>query len=207
MRPACVREVAEDIFGNREAVARLRTLAGRIKRWVADNELALSVATPAMPEGVINRLRLTWRPMLAIADQAGGNWPRLAREALAADLARERDPGLGEQLLLDIRDAIVAHGRMVGDRLAMHTGAIIEQLLQLELRTWSVFGKARQNIRDTDIARLLSPYEVRPEQIKIGKLNRRGTSCRPSKQLSRLAPQPLHFRPWTRQPLPRYRGI
>ena len=51
MRPARVREVAEDIFGNREAVARLRILAGRIKRWVADSELALSVADPGNARG------------------------------------------------------------------------------------------------------------------------------------------------------------
>ena len=44
MTPARVGEVPEEIIGNRAAVARLHTLAGRIKRWVADNETALCIA-------------------------------------------------------------------------------------------------------------------------------------------------------------------
>jgi hypothetical protein len=174
MRPARVGEVAEEVTGNRRAVAHLRTLAARVKRWIADNERALSAAGPELPTGVINRLKLIWSPLLAIADRAGGDWPRKAREALEIDRGRERDPNLGEQLLLDVRDIMAAHGHAIGDDTAMHTGQIIEQLLQIELRTWSAFGKARAAIRDTDIARLLIPYEVRPSQIKISALNRNG---------------------------------
>ena len=76
MRPARVGDEVEDLFDNPLAEQRLKAIARRIKRWVADNETALAAATPERPDGVINRLWVIWRPLLAIADQAGGEWPR-----------------------------------------------------------------------------------------------------------------------------------
>jgi hypothetical protein len=179
MRPARVGEVTEDLLGDRRAIDRLRVLAGRIKRWTGDNELALSVATPRLPTSLVNRIKLVWRPLLAIAEQAGGNWPRLALEALETDRGRLRDPSLGEQMLLDIQDILRAQGRYLldGDR-AIHTADLIAELLQKELRAWPVYGRARQAIRDLDVARLLAPYEIRPRQIKMGTLNRNGYKLR-----------------------------
>jgi hypothetical protein len=177
MRPARVGEVVEDINGNREAIARLVTLAGRAKRWVADNETALRVARPEIPEGVINRLRQIWGPLFAIADQAGGDWRKRAEAALTADRAEARDPNLGEQLLLDIRGVIRKHGIVVGDDVALHTADIIAKLLNLEERAWSVFGKSRDAIRDFEIRDLLRPFGLKPVQIQIGGRggpNRRG---------------------------------
>jgi hypothetical protein len=87
------------------------------------------------------------------------------------------DPGLGEQLLLDMRDIITEHGRGVGPDLAMHTRDIIERLVQMEERTWTEFGKARLAIRDFEVKRLLEPFELVPEQVQIGGRegpNRRG---------------------------------
>ena len=174
MRPARPGEVAEDLLGERAAVAHLVALAGRVKRWVADNELALDAARPKLDRSLVNRVRLIWRPLLAIADRAGGDWPRRARAALAIDRGQARDPSLGEQMLLDVRDTLEGVGvRHEGDRV-LHTTDLIEKLLLLELRAWSVFGRARVAIRDIDVAALLSPYEVRPEQIKLNGLNRRG---------------------------------
>ena len=51
-----------------------------------------------------------------------------------------------------------------------------------------MYGKARQPIRDTDIAALLEPYEVRPTQLKIAGKNRRGYHlCDIEAALSRYA--------------------
>jgi hypothetical protein len=168
MRPARVGEVVEDINGNRAAIAGLTTLAGRAKRWVADNEAALRVARPEMPKGVINRQRQIWGPLFGIADQAGGDWRERAEAALGADRAEERDPNLGEQLLLDVRDVIQGHGVVVGDDLAMHTRDIIAKLLNLEERPWGVYGKARDAVRDFEIRDLLRPFGLKPVQIQIG---------------------------------------
>jgi hypothetical protein len=169
LRPARPGEVPEELLGRHNAVAALRVLAGRIKRWVRDNDMALDAAEPSMPPGLLNRLKMIWRPLLAIADKPGGRWPRLAREALATDRTRACDLGLGVQMLLDVHDLITASGQP-----AMHTRDLIEKLLGLELRSWSTYGRARVAIRDIDVASLLDPFEVRPIQIKIAGNNLRG---------------------------------
>jgi hypothetical protein len=177
MTPARIGEVPEEIFGNRLAVARLHTLAGRVKRWVGDHELALDTANPELPSGVINRLRLVWKPLTAIADQAGGVWPARARAALTADLGIARDPSLGELLLLDMQDVIRAHGIDAGGDQAIHTRDAIVHLRNIEDRTWAVFGRARDTIRDFEVSKLLAPYGLVPKQIQVGGRgapNRRG---------------------------------
>ena len=68
---------------------------------------------------------------------------------------RGADPGLGVQLLGDVHQILTSRNQ---DR--MHTGTLIEELVKLELRSWSYYGRARVTIRDTDVAHLLDPYEL-----------------------------------------------
>ena len=51
--------------------------------WALVNRDALRAARPDLPDGVRLRDAQIWRPLLAIADVAGGDWPALARAACA----------------------------------------------------------------------------------------------------------------------------
>jgi len=82
--------------------AGLKDLRRELARWAADNVEALAGARPTMPDGFQNRLAANWRPLLAVADFAGGDWPRLARAAAAA-LAPRDSASIGTTLLGDIR--------------------------------------------------------------------------------------------------------
>jgi hypothetical protein len=42
------------------------------------------------------------------------------------------------------------------------------------MRSWSAYGKRRVAIRDIEVAELLAPYGLKPKQLKIGAINRRG---------------------------------
>jgi len=45
-----------------------------------------------MPAGIFNRAADNWRPLLAIADLAGGEWPERARQAAQSTCGtREED--------------------------------------------------------------------------------------------------------------------
>jgi len=66
------------------SLADLDRLGQIASRWARDNVEALRAAAPAMPVGIINRARDNWHPLLALADQAGGRWPELARNAAMA---------------------------------------------------------------------------------------------------------------------------
>ena len=84
-----------------------------------------SAAWPEMPPGIEDRDADVWEALLMVADAAGGDWPKLAREAavaLVAD-AKAATPSLGVRLLADLR-AIWDGTR------AMHTEAILERAQQ-----------------------------------------------------------------------------
>src|SRR5262249_7363030 len=79
----------------------LDVLARKAARWAKDHRAAIANADPDMPPGVINREADNWRPLLAIADEAGGEWPKRARKA--AEAAHTIGEDRLEQLLIDIR--------------------------------------------------------------------------------------------------------
>ena len=56
-------------------------LCRKLARWTADNFAALKSCEPAMPPAAFNRLGDNWRPLFAIAQIAGGDWPRLALDS------------------------------------------------------------------------------------------------------------------------------
>ena len=94
--------------------AELNAMRQQLARWGEDNFKALRGAQPTMSKDFYNRLRSNWRPLLAIADLAGGKWPTLARNAAVA-LAPKGTSSIGTTLLEDIR-TIAAEKRT--DRLA-----------------------------------------------------------------------------------------
>lgn len=72
-----------------EQVERLRhaetelfnTLASKLARFAQDYASDIQKATPELPEALNDRAQDNWETLLAIADIAGGNWPRMARLA------------------------------------------------------------------------------------------------------------------------------
>ena len=53
----------------------------KIARWASDHEEELRNSDPMTPEGLNDRSADNWRPLLAIADCVGGDWPERARQA------------------------------------------------------------------------------------------------------------------------------
>jgi len=56
-------------------------LCRKLARWTADNLAALKSCDPILPPSAFNRLADNWRPLFAIAQIAGGNWPSLALDS------------------------------------------------------------------------------------------------------------------------------
>jgi hypothetical protein len=56
-------------------------LCRKLARWTQDNFVILQACDPPMPPGAYNRVADNWRPLFAIAQVAGGDWPQLALEA------------------------------------------------------------------------------------------------------------------------------
>jgi Protein of unknown function (DUF3631) len=131
--------------------------------------LDLSRAEPEIPDALGDRAADGWEPLLAIADAAGGDWPRRARAA-AITLNAEGaavDESHGITLLADIRTVFAQRAI---DRL--WTADLIEALVAIEESPW---GDIRgRSVTPTYLARLLRPFGIGPKPVRRGEAVKRG---------------------------------
>jgi hypothetical protein len=163
-RRTAAETVTEFRFDRTEA---LDELARKIARWAQDNVDVVGAADPAMPSGVINRAADNWRPLLAIADAAGGQWPDRARMACVAG-----NPDGGDDLIETLIGDIAAIFDDLGrDRIS--SAQLIEKLCDIPGRPWAEFGKSGKPITQNKLARLLKPLRqpgddaITPQLIRL----------------------------------------
>jgi Protein of unknown function (DUF3631) len=134
-------------------------IAEDLARWA---ETSTDLAWPEMPDGIEDRNADVWEALLAIADLAGGEWPKRARRAavaLVTAAAVDDKQSLGIQLLADLRIVF-------GDADAMFTETILEKLHALEESPW---GDLRGKSLDArGLAGRLRKYEVHPKTVRVG---------------------------------------
>ena len=80
-------EVVEPLREDR--ISHLEPLARKAARWAADNFAVLKASDPELPATLHSRIADNWRPLIAIADQFGGEWPERARR-IAQNLRGKR---------------------------------------------------------------------------------------------------------------------
>lgn len=138
-----------------------------LAEWCEQVHDQLAGAFPAMPDEVKDRDADVWEPLLAIADAAGGDWPRRARVAAVALVAasKQKPPSLGVRLLADIQ-------RVFGDLEQMTTDDLIGALRALEEAPWSdMKGKP---LDPRGLSRILGDYDIKPTTIRVGSNTLRG---------------------------------
>ena len=140
-------------------------LCRKLARWTADNFARLESADPVLPQGVFNRLADNWRPLFAIADAAGGDWPTRAAAAFAAlTITEDLDAqGIGATLLADIA-AVFAQR----DSDKLPSAKVAEALANIEGRPWAEFGKARKPISANQLANQLRKFGIAPHPVRLG---------------------------------------
>ena len=145
-------------------------LQGAAAAWVEAHLEDLKGREPELPEELDDRAQDIIEPLLAIADEAGGEWPERAREAAVALLTgehREDAESLGVRLLRDCRTAFDKRGE---DRLA--TGKLLDRLRAPDDALWrSLRGEPLDANR---LARMLKLYGIRPKKIREGEDTFRG---------------------------------
>jgi hypothetical protein len=158
----------------------LEELARKAARWSQDNAEQLADADPAMPANVINREADNWRPLLAIADAAGGEWPQRARAAAqAAHSTGMSDDALLELLLADIQDVFADKGVKVRDksgaeRIEMASADLVDELIAIAGHPWAEMGKSEKPLTQYQLARRLKPLGITTEKIGPGRMRING---------------------------------
>jgi hypothetical protein len=157
-------------FRERDARAEAEPIRARIEAWaVCEQELV--EARPTMPPGVRDRPAEVWEPLLAIADYAGGHWPKTARDActhFVLDQNSDDDKmSLGQRLLRDIKEVFAAE-----DVTAMWSSDIIAKLTADAESEWrDLWGKPLDQRR---LAKELNRYGVKSKSVRIGVATSKG---------------------------------
>jgi putative DNA primase/helicase len=151
--------------------AAMRELRSQCLRWAKDHETQLRHADPVLPEELENRQADNWRPLIAIADIAGSDWPSVARSLATSE--ESVDTSVGIELLEDLRSLFIAHGPR------LLSSFIVEKLGEMEHRRWPEFDHGMP-ITASGVARLLKPFGVRP-----GPLFRPGEEKKPKGEAKR----------------------
>lgn len=146
-------------FRTRRDRPALEALAERIHEWARANLDQLTDMVPDMP--VEDRAADTWEPLVAIAEVAGGDWPKRSRAAAeafvnAAEDAAE-DASLSVRLLSDLREVF-------GDADRLRTSTILERLHAVEDAPWGdYFGRP---FTARDLSSRLRPYGITPKDVR-----------------------------------------
>jgi hypothetical protein len=144
-------------------------LRAAAEAWAEAHMGALTEAEPDLPD-LDDRAQDICEPLLAIADEAGGDWPERARKAVVALLTgehRQDGESLGVRLLRDIPDAF---DEKDADRLRT-----TDLLTVLNTRDDAPWGNLRGEALDArGLARRLRPYGVQPKKIREGDDTHRG---------------------------------
>jgi hypothetical protein len=140
-------------------------LRRRLKRFADDHTSALANAEPTMSPELVNRLADNWRPLLAIADAAGGEWPQKARNAIGAIDQRDHEGSERELLLTHIRE--------IYDRVSLKDDFISSTNLTVELANiedgpWKEYGRTGNPITTKRVRMLLRPLHVHPKHNAAG---------------------------------------
>jgi hypothetical protein len=181
--PATVRDRAVVIEMRRrlrwEAVERyseartpgeLAPVGRRLGAWCRRNVEAIRDGEPDIPAALGDRQADCWEPLLRIAEAAGGEWPRRAREAavaLARTVETDPDDSVPLRFLADVRGVLEAAGGRA------HLADIAQALNGIDDAPWA--GRNRgAGISPRDVSRLARSFGVRAVNLRNRGVQKKG---------------------------------
>jgi hypothetical protein len=165
--------------GEQVARFRLRDISGEaaplreaLAAWAPGSTDQLRDARPDVPDALGDRAAEVWEPLLAIADEAGSEWPARARGA-AVEL-NGGEPGVDSLRVLLLRAIRATFQDRRTDR--MLTADLLAALIAREGEPWAErWGQDVERAREkgttplrpaAQLAGMLRPFEVLPVEIR-----------------------------------------
>ena len=143
-----------DVLHYDQLFAELEPIRRKAARWALDHQDRLGNITARPPATLHDRAQDLWRPLLAIAEVAGGDWmDRAPRAAVQLAGVQPQENSVGVQLLATIQSIFETQPT---DRLSSET--IVHVLAEGEDNPWP----DRLPLTKAQLARLLAPFGIRP---------------------------------------------
>jgi Protein of unknown function (DUF3631) len=130
----------------------------KAKRWADDNIAKLDDPDPKLPD-LNDRAADNWRPLIAIADLAGGTWPEDARRAAMTLSGDEDDGAINVALLRDIRSAF-------GDDDEIRSIDLVNKLTADPERPWVEWRHGRP-LTQKQLGSLLSSFRLTSVTVSV----------------------------------------
>ena len=132
-----------------------------LAEWCEQHEADLAGAEPDMPRGIEDRAADCWEPLLAVADAAGGDWPKRCRDAATYLASRGKDEAQtkGVELLTHCREAF-------GEADYVATIVLLERLRDRDESPWRDIRGRELDARG--LALRLKGYGIRSKTVRVG---------------------------------------
>jgi 5S rRNA maturation endonuclease (ribonuclease M5) len=139
-------------------------LRRKLARWVSDNRARIEAIDPVLPENMFNRMADNWRPLSAIAQIAGGDWPGRCVSAYGKLHRNEFEDveSLRVALLTDIQKIFAT---LADERI--FSKSLCEQLAEMKERPWPEVRKGGKPITERWLAYNLAAFGIKSKNIRI----------------------------------------
>jgi putative DNA primase/helicase len=141
----------------------LQGMARKLRRWADDNLDWLANADPATPASLHDRAADNWRPLLAIAEAAGGEWPEKAKNAALKLSGSDDADGLAAMLLEDVREVFAEKNNPT----QIGSTELVTALVAMEHRPWPEVSRGKP-LTTTKLAALLKRFRIGPKHTETG---------------------------------------
>ncbi len=146
-----------------------KMLTAKLARFANDYSKHVQYAQPKLPDELNDRAQDNWEPLLAIADVAGGEWPKLARQAalkLSGEATQARSVSI--ELLSDIRE--IFETKQI-DRI--FSAELITSLCIDDEKPWATFNYG-SHIKPRQVASRLREFGIISNTIRISLTTAKG---------------------------------
>ena len=140
-----------------------KAIGESVGQWIRSVMFELTNSWPEMPEGIADRKSEVAESLLAVADAAGGHWPKDARTAIKELLLETKanaGPSPAERVMRDLR-VIWPDGKP-----RVSTTDLLIALFNLDGAPWSTIWDPMSASRE--LAALLATKGIAPRKVKLG---------------------------------------
>lgn len=148
----------------------LHILARKLARLGADSREMLEECDPVLPDAAYNRVADNWRPLFAIAEIVGGEWPKRIEAAFGSLVSKNDldEQGIGTMLLADIQKVFDIKAK---DR--MFSRDLVTELNKMKDRPWCEEHKGKP-ITERWLALHLRRFKIQSRTLRMSNERAKG---------------------------------